>query len=554
MNKQIYKYKRFWLILLMFAYLILGYTYPPKIIYQQLSTQLSKHLNMQANITALRFNPLTFNTEIEGLELTDSNQKIWFKSKLVSVNFDPMNLIWGEWKFSDLNLVNPQITIQTDEAGQVVVPALPDMADSKNNDKVIDFSIEQIHLSQGRMNLQADNIKENFNLNIKSFEIIQEKFILTDEDSHFEIKITTENDESVVLAGSYNHVKQLIDSEIEFIDWQASTLNQVLPDDLNLQNHAGTIQAKGHIDWLLSKKPLLEFSNIELQSLQSNWQSDVTTKNLSANIQRVKIDTEIQTVNIESIESNQGEWHINWPLTDVSGQNNHSESPTTRQTDQSMVNEIPGWQITVNQISCSNWSVNLIDDELNANLPFKVQSLDVFQINNLSSKFTFESQINFVDQGVLNINDAQLLPPLTVTADINLHQFQLQQISPWVTAMSDLTITQGQLSTQQRLILKDEHFELTGNLTIEDGNINDQDQQPIANWGTLKIGATSLSSRNKTIVLDQISLDQASGSIPTDSDQTTLGSLKNEQNSDSTDWTITIGGVNTKDSNTKLID
>jgi len=560
MNKKLYQYKRFWLLLLIVAYLLFGFFYVPKIINQQFTNQLSEQLDMQAEMTAVKFNPLTFSTEIEGLKITDANQQTWFDSQLTGINFDPMNLIWGEWKFSNLNLVQPKITLLTDEAGQVLIPALPEFPESTDNDEPINFSIDQIHLAQGRMNLQAGNIKKDFSLNIKSIELKHDKLSLADEDTHFDIKVITENDESIVLKGHYNHLQQTINSEIQLTDWQATTLNQILPDELAIDNQAGKIQAHGNIDWLLSKNPLVNFSLIEIQALQSEypkgrtWQSEVSMTNLQANIHQVAVDTEAQTVAIERIESSQGDWQIMWPLTIDSNPDTVNSSVDSEPENES------AWQINIEQINITDWPIEIIDREVDANLTFALQSLEVLKVNNLNQVFTIQSQLSFADSGQLNINSEQVLSPMDLNADVTLEQLSLQQIAPWITDQSGLVFTQGKLSTVQKLQLTGEHFDLAGSLSIKDANIENQSAQSIAKWSELQIGATTLSSQDQTIVIDQITLDQANGNIIIDTDKNiNVQNLRptetnNEPTPDSSDWTIKIGTINIKDTSTALID
>ena len=119
MRKKLYRYKRFWLLLIMATYLLLGFFYVPKVIKQQLQQQLSSMLDMQANVAKVDFNPLTFTVLLHDFELTDSQQNNWYSSQTTGINFDPLNLIWGEWQFSDLQLVKPTITIHIDETGQL---------------------------------------------------------------------------------------------------------------------------------------------------------------------------------------------------------------------------------------------------------------------------------------------------------------------------------------------------------------------------------------------------------------------------------------------------
>ena len=185
MRKKLYQYKRLWLLVLFMAYLLIGVFYGPKVISQQIAQQLSEQLNMQAEMTAVKFNPMTFNIQIHDLKITDAKQQTWFDSRITGINFDPLNLIWGDWNFSELNLVQPQISLVTDETGQVLIPALPEFAETTDNNDSINLTIDQIRLDQARMNIQAGNIKKDFELNIKNIELRWWKYPLYYQSHHW---------------------------------------------------------------------------------------------------------------------------------------------------------------------------------------------------------------------------------------------------------------------------------------------------------------------------------------------------------------------------------
>lgn len=553
MNKKIHRYKRFWLLLLVVAYLLVGFFYVPKIIKQQLQQQISEQLDMQADLTAVKFNPITFTTELHDLALTDANQETWFSSSETSIDFDPLNLLWGEWKFSDLKLVQPNITLLTDADGQVIIPALPEFPVSEESDESIDFSIDDIHLVQGRMNLQAGNIKKDFALNIKSIEFRHEKFSLTDEDTRFNVKITTEQDESIELDGHYNHKQQFIQSNIVLAAWQATTLNQILPNELKINNQNGLIDASAEINWLLNKNPQLNFTEVKISNLNTNWQNEIGINDFSAIITGAAVDTEKQLIEIESISSEQANWQLNWPLSQPS-ESNLEEAPDTS-------DDSAQWQVKVNLIDIKNWPVEIIDNELQANLHLNIDSLGINSVNNGSDSFMASSKIRFAEAGMLTISSEQRLVPFAFNADFDIDDFTLQQLAPWITAQSGLVLTQGKLKTSQEITLNEEYFTLIGNLSISEAVIKNQAGQDIADIGELMIGATSISSQEKSITVDQISLDRANGNIIIDAEKNiNIQNLKPQvdtaehQPEEPSEWVIKVGAINIKDTSTALID
>lgn len=552
MQKKIYKYKRFWLLVLVLLYLIFGFFIAPKIIQEQIKTQVNTHLSMQANMTDVAFNPLTFTTAIDDLALTDRNNETWYQSAKTSINFDPFNLIIGQWKFSDLNLVQPKITLLTDGDGQVLIPALPEFSQNSTEEEPINLAIEQITLAQGQMNLQANNIKQNFSLGLKRIEIEHDQFNVADIDTHYKITITTENDELIVLDGSYNHPQQIIKSSINLNNWQAQTINKFLPDALMINNQAGMIQAMGSIDWQLSQKPLLNFSKIEIQDLKTQWQETVLVERLLATINQVSINTEDQVVSIEHIESPNADWQIYWPMNGVT---EGTEAEDEVETEASV------WMVNIDSVHLENWPVNLIDNSIQAELPINIDQLTLNKVNNNNQPFTVNTMITVNNAGTVEINSEQQIAPLNLDATLNMTGLSLADLSPWITAISGLVFTQGTISSEQDISLSDQEFDLVGDLKIVSANIQNQSGQAIADWGQLNIAATSISSENKTVIIDQITLDQANGNIIIDANKNiNIQNLKSndsdvtDTDSTSSDWVIKIGAVNIKDTSTALID
>jgi len=550
MRKKLYRYKRFWLLVLITTYLLLGFFYVPKVIKQQLQQQLSSLLNMQADVEKVDFNPLTFTVLLHNFNLTDSQQNNWYNSATTGINFDPLNLMWGEWKFSDLKLVKPEININIDEASQLLVPALPEIQSSTENSQALNLSIENISLDDGRMNIQAGNVKNNFALNIKSLAIQHEKLSLADEDTHFNITLTTEHDETIALTGLYNHAKAVVQSAVQLTNWQASTLNQILPDNLMLNNQAGLIQADGQIDWQLELSPVLDFSRIDITDYAALWQSAVQVSHLDSSVLGLNVDTQRQKISIESITSPNADWQLNWPIEGPA--NNNAEDPTDYK---------PAWQIQVNTIQLANWPITLNDQKLNAELDISLLDFTVTEVNNQSTPFQLTGQINFPKNGTVKISSEQSLTPFTARSEVSLTDFALAPLSPWISAETGLVFTHGNISTTQKLALDQANFNINGALTLKDANIQNLLAQNIATVGELVIGATAISSKDKSITIDQITLDQAEGSIIIDAENNiNVKNLNSKQPNDSqassseSDWVIKVGAVNIKDTSTTLID
>ncbi|TDR22595.1 DUF748 domain-containing protein [Marinicella litoralis] len=541
MIKRLYKYTSFWLLLMLLLYLLFGFFYAPKLIEKHLNVQIQQHLEMQAEWSSLKFNPITFTLELSDLQLTDRKHQTWYSSQKTAINFDPFNLLWGQWQFSNLILKQPNITLSTDESGQVIIPALPEFSVASDPEESIDLIINNIELNQGLMNLQAGNIKKDFELNIQNISIKQNKFSLTDENSYFDLTMTTENGESVTLNGHYNHAQQHLQSKINLNNWQASTLNQALPNELMVNNQSGLIQAEGRIDWPLQHKPLLNFNHIQIDNLGSLWHNSIQLIGLSANMEQLEINTETKEIKMDRFHSGQASWQLNWPLAlpDASNTPSSTENQST----------VKPWSVSIKQIDITNWPIELIDREVAATLPINIESLAITSFNTQSEPVLLHSIIQVTQHGTITINSELGLSPLYTEGKLNLEMIHLPDLASWITAQSGMVITKGSLSGQQNFKYHPDNFEINGHVTVIDGFIQNQAGQEVVDFGQLMIGETSINSTNHTIIFDQITLDHANGRIIEDNhkaiDPQSLGSSEaiNQDNTIADHWTIKIGTI-----------
>jgi|GEM_PF-5051595 len=552
MTKKLYKYKKFWLLLLSVVYLLFGFLFAPKLIEKQLKIQFKQQLDMQAQLSAVIFNPFNFSIKLSALSLTDRNQKNWYNSPQTSINFDPLNLLWGEWKFSDLYLTQPNITLLTDESGQVIIPALPEFLASEKTDAGIDLLINHIQLVQGQINLQADNIEKDFALNIKNLNFSLNELSLTDEANQFKLSFSTDHNESIELEGHYNHAQQILQSKIKLSDWLANTFNQVLPDQLLLKNHNGLLHAEGHIDWPLQQKPVLSFNHIQIDNWGVLWHNAIELLGLTATLNGVVINTETQQVNIENFHSEQASWQVTWPFEIPEKILNDELTESQNITIDGSPTDENVWQITVKKTSIKQWPIELIDKSIAANLPIKINSLVITSLNNNNTPFQLTGQIAVTQLGNITVNSKQSLSPFSLDGNMTLQAIHLPDLAPWIADQTGLVITQGSLNGQQNIITDSTHFVANGHLAVIDTLIQNHSAVEVAYLGQLIIGSTQIVSADKTITLDQINLDHANGNIFVDNDSNfKLQSLSDDKTVEATgetpsEWLIKLGDIHTK--------
>ena len=548
--KPLYKNKLAWLLMLLAVYLLVGFYYLPKPISEQLKIQLAEQYSIQAEMDSVHFNPLTFSVQINHLQLQDSNKIQWFTGDAVTVNFDPLNLLWGQWKFSELSLEKPQIKLVTDSQGKVSIPAIQEINKPDPHIKPLNLIIKDIKLSDGQIDLQANNLKENFSLAIQNLQIKYNELSLTNKNTEFQINLDTANNEKLALNGTYNYLQSVINTDLEFKDWQANTFSQILPEELQLLLHAGTITATGHMNWQLAIKPSINFSEIQLENFESQLQESFQVSEFNTTLNTVYIDTNKQNIDIQSIESNQANWQLLGPI--VNPQDTNPElkpKPIQENT----------WAINVNLININNWPIEFSDSKLNSTVLFNLDQFTANEFNTLGNPFTLNSLISVDKTGTIEINSKNQLMPLNLSSEVSVGKLNLSVFSPWIEDLTGLVVTDGLLDSEQQLSWQEDGYMSSGKLSLKQLKINNTTQQPIVDLGELFIDNTTINSIDKTVMIDNIRLDQANGNIIIDENNNiNLQNLKPQSDvspaPEKNDWTIEIGQVDIIDTSTSLID
>lgn len=545
MKTRFYQRKKNWLILLIslvMLYALLGYFLLPKFITQQLKLQLDATYSMQVDVAQVFFNPFTFKTELVDVKLTDMNSQTWYQSDSTSIDFDPTELITGKWHFSALHLNEAVVDVTTDNTGKVTVPALPGNMESTTASAPIDLAINNIIISDGRINLQADHIKQNYALSLQDIQIALDQFALNDDNSEFKLSITTENDEEMTFNGSFNFVNQHIMSQFTLNNVAAQSFNDMLPNEALMDIQSGLIAAQGFINWQFSEKPNIKLDIITVEGIAAVWQPGIKLNDFQASLNAVSVDTQNHLIDIESITSNAANWQVSLPLNDTLEDEKITESTAFEQT----------WMVHVGQINASNWPITWHTQS--QPLDTHLLQFEASGINNDSESFNWQAEFSLANEAHLKLNSETNLMPLNIQSELELNSLNLMVLQPWLQPLSNWQFSKGILNTQQLIAFDGSELTMQGKLDIKQGMIVNDLTQTTAQWQLLEIGAVTASNLSRAVIFDQISIDAASGKLPDvpvskqitgmeSASTINPGSSKTNNNG----WTIQIGDTNNTD-------
>ena len=469
---------------------------------QLLQEQVQSQFNMALQFESMAFNPYTFNAQLLASQLTDSNQQTWLTAESIAIDFDPLHLLWGQWQFDDLTLTKPVIQLTTDQAGQLKVPALPARQQS-TTENPLDWSINDIHIEAGQLNLKADNVSQDFTLGIKHISFQQAGLSSSDEEHAMQFTITTRNDEKIHFSGLLNLAQGYLAGQIKLTDWQATTINNMLPDSTELSISHGVVQTEGQIDWDFSTKPSITLQQTVVENWAMTQPGEWSVERLNAQINHAVIDIQNLAIRADNITSEQGHWSIS------------SQTPAqTIETDIYDPHPSPGMQLAVDLVQAQDWHLEWHHPTLSAPLELAIPVIELTDFDNRGPSASFRAEALYVNGDRLHATGIINTAPLTIQAQLQATNWSLDGWSQLISQPLGVASVAGILTSEQQLEYSPTGFNLQGQLTIHQLLLKDQSGVALAAIEEVRVGSSTLNSQERTLWLDQIEMTQGSGSLP----------------------------------------
>jgi hypothetical protein len=441
------------------------------------------------------------------------------------------------------------VIIKTAPAGQLMTPHWSPQVNNTSSREPIDLSITDISIDGGVLDLEAGHIRQDFALNINHLAFTQDAFTADDVDGAFTLTVGTRLNETASLTGQYNHHQGRINGQLELNNWQSVTLLGLLPADWQLSSTTGSVSAQGQLDWSFSQRPLLNFERISWQDWQLSQPGMFTADQFNSEWQQVRIDAEQSVVAIELIGSAQANWQL------FSSASASQQTPTPHNEPATDATQ-PAWQLTAERVTISDWQWQWHEAVPGAMLSGRINQLQLSGVNNQGQTINAKSRWQLMDGGEISTEDQLTLDPVHINSQLTIRQLNLTTLRPWISEASGLLVNSGQLNADQRLSGNLSAFSLHGRFDITQLNLMHPEGHALAAWQNLRVEASSVDSQRKTIVLDQISLDQASGNLPPESGQTLISGQSDTQMGDAEaqPWVVQVGELKVTPANQQTPD
>lgn len=565
--------KRFWAIVAVLLYTLLGFFAAPVIVKNSIIGLLQDDLGRAARIEKVEVNPYVLSLRIQGFEVSDTDDVMLAAFDEFFVNFQLSSLFNWAWTFSQIQLTGPYFYFERFEAGDTRLEhMLADFARSRPPDTDEDKSTEEegsaprlliqnLGLNDGHVDAK-DNVPDTaVEYQLSPINIsIQELNTLPDHDGRQSVIIHLPDDASLQWSGSLTLAPLDSDGELILKGLHVDPVIAYLESLLPLESVSATLSSSFQYHLSLDDTGQLNVNIDELEAELDNLLiSGLTPETEFIDIQKISLlggelrypqqSLHFSKLGIESPDL------TSWikedgglSVMDLVPTGSEKPDPTDN------IDPAPPWQLGIDEFSLKGGGLSLSDRSIQPTVAVNVSELQV-RISDISNGdaalMPIELTGNLAEGGSYTFNGSVgVLPEFSMSGNASTRGIQLSLGQAYVQQFARIMIKSGVLDTEIELSLPaGEAITVGGSIQVPGLEINDTlDDQRLLGWDKLDIDRFDLNTDG--LHLSQMVFGQAFGRFVVHEDKTTnVSALVIEQaddkdsNAETDPMNIIIGGI-----------
>ena len=565
--------KRFWAIVLVLLYTLLGFFAAPLIIKNSVVDLFRDDLGRVAQISKVEVNPYVLSLKVQGFQVSDKDDVMFAAFDEFFVNFQLSSLFNWAWTFSEIRLSGPYFYFERFETGDSRLDhLLADFASSfpaepnaekgaKEEGDAPRLLIQNLSLNEGHVDVKDNVPGTAVETKLSPINIsIQELNTLPDRHGQQSVTIRLPNDASLKWSGSLTLAP--LDSEGELVlqglqlDPAIAYLKVMLP----LESFSAKLSSRFQYHLHLNGDGQLDVEIDELETeLDGLSVSGLTPVTNFVDIPKIslkggKLRYPEQSLHFSSlgVENPQITAWVNEDgsisVMDLIPNGNDGAEPDNTDSGNS------AWQLGIDEFILKNGKLALTDRSINPTAAVGITGLQV-KLSGISNKndvlMPLEVNGKLAEGGSYNLNGSiGVFPEFSMSGTASTRDIPLLLGQPYVQQYAHIELESGVLDSDIELAVDTgSNFTAGGTIQIPGFEINDtlQDKR-LLGWDKLDIDHFDLDSDG--LHISQMVFEQAFGSFVIHEDRSTnLAALLIEQTVDveakavAEPMTIIIGGI-----------
>ena len=522
------------------AYAAAGFLLVPWYARSAIEKYVTQDLKRHVSIGEISFNPFTFTAEIRNFAFTESDRSPIASFDFFRMNFQISSIVYRAWTFKEIRLDRPDLQVLIDADGSLNLAKLkapqndsPAAAPATAPARVPALRIGTLAVRGGRIGFEdrSSTRKAPFTATLKPIEFTLTDF-RTDPDyqNAYNFEGTTLAGEHLAWSGQFSVQPAGSTGRFEISNLKSSTIAAYLGDALGFGLTSGFLDLQGAYRVALNDK--LHVS-VDLPTLKLRELGIAPAKAAAAEawIRVPLIEVSNSSLSLDDRKLQVGRILIDRPSVNIwrerDGSLNLSQLAGDKpapSTSEKSATFFEGWKFGIGTVAIQSASIDAEDRMLAP--PLKPVKLSLTPINVTVSNYSnapgnvtsADADITAGGKGKLSAKGTFTLEPMAANADIDLANFELPPLEPYIVDRRPLRLTSGQLSVKGSLQMADApakgqpHTKFAGELAIANlATIDTESNQDFLKWKLVRIAGIRFTQTPDRLDIERIEAQQPYG-------------------------------------------
>lgn len=454
-------------------YALAGFIVLPAIVTSKAPELIAEATGQRPQLQTCRFNPFTFQAEIEGFSLPSADGKPLIEFAKLAVDLDLLQSIRrGGAVLSSLSLSAPMANVQRRADGSfnfsdVIPKSSPETNAEPAKDQAAPLLlIHQLSIDHGQLSwsdaTQGEQLQEvqlPFDLNVQEFST------RANGNSSFALELEMASGGRLQWHGELSLAALSSSGQIQLDDlnllkvWQLC-LSKLMPlaiTDGHLSLHSDYRFSYADSPQLLINQGSVELKQLQLADKKKTADSLISVPSLT--VQGINFDLGKQQVTLASVNSNDAvinawlekDGHINYETLFAADTSN--AAPPKPAAEPAAASP---WHIQLNDLALSNYQIKFTDHQLSKPVALNLSELNC-KLQNFKGvdggKFPLQLSARFNQTGTLTINGDLNPDPFAGDWTVALRDIKLKTFQPYLDSAINLELVEGDFASQGHLVL-----------------------------------------------------------------------------------------------------
>jgi uncharacterized protein involved in outer membrane biogenesis len=463
---------------LLLLYTLAGFLLLPRIARTQAIDYVQHDLGRKLSIGSLTFNPFSLATEIRDLALTEADGSPIASLALLRVKFSATSsLLHRAWTFAEVRLEQPVVNVLVNRDGslnlaKLAPPATPKpAAPEPESMSVPAIRLGAFTVNRGQVHFEDRSRAAPFTAILSPIEFALTDFRTQPQfENRYRFSAATGAGEQLDWSGQFSVQPLGSTGEFAITALKASTIAAYLEDSLPFALTSGSIDLHGDYRFVAAGQTSLSvtlpslklhaFAIADKASVATPWiqlpEVAIADTTIALSERRVGIgQVTLQTPSLQIWREADGSLNLQRLLQPSGASGDHATPIAKTAAPPAPAGPAaPAWKVTLAKLAIDGASIEAEDRSVKPAMALKIAPL-ILTVQNYSSEgaqpLTLDLDTGLGPTGHLHAGGTLGLSPLSAVLTMDLKEFDLPPLQPYVAQQTDMTIYRGRLASQLQL-------------------------------------------------------------------------------------------------------